>query len=185
MSTTCSAVLVTRPWCRRRACLCEKRWVWLFLTRARWICAAERRKRVVNVNRTDEVMMQQVDCCRGNKVQWSKKEAEKRLLYRFIVYISGSWWSYIKVRLRAACGISKLHFSLIFSLFLVIYFYPEMELRLQKRYKTLKQLLIWTKLATCYMSLSYLHPPTSSCHVRLPPSIHPVIMIATLWWRKV
>lgn len=35
---TCSAVLVTRPWWRRSACFWEKRWVWLFLSRARWIC---------------------------------------------------------------------------------------------------------------------------------------------------
>lgn len=35
---TCSAVLVTRPWCSLRACFWEKRWVWLFLSRARWIC---------------------------------------------------------------------------------------------------------------------------------------------------
>lgn len=51
MSATCSAVLVTRPWCSRRACFWEKRWVWLFLTRERWICAAERKKRGVNINR--------------------------------------------------------------------------------------------------------------------------------------
>lgn len=39
---TCSAVLVTRPWCNRSACFCEKRWVWLFLSRARWICQTGR-----------------------------------------------------------------------------------------------------------------------------------------------
>lgn len=45
-AATCSAVLVTRPWCSRKACLCEKRWVWLFLTRARWICAAKHQNTV-------------------------------------------------------------------------------------------------------------------------------------------
>ena len=51
-SATCSAVLVTRPWCSRRACLWEKRWVWLFLTRARWICVQQRGTRdVVNISR--------------------------------------------------------------------------------------------------------------------------------------
>lgn len=45
-SPTCSAVLVTRPWWSRKACLWEKRWVWLFLTRARWICAAKRLSRL-------------------------------------------------------------------------------------------------------------------------------------------
>lgn len=35
---TCSAVLVTRPWFSLSACFWEKRWVWLFLSRARWIC---------------------------------------------------------------------------------------------------------------------------------------------------
>lgn len=39
---TCSAVLVTRPWCSRMACFWENRCVWLFLSRARWICGAHR-----------------------------------------------------------------------------------------------------------------------------------------------
>lgn len=40
--STCSAVLVTRPWCSRRACFWEKRWVWLFLNNARWIWQMEK-----------------------------------------------------------------------------------------------------------------------------------------------
>lgn len=110
MSATCSAVLVTRPWCSRRACLWEKRWVWLFLTRARWICAAERQQRGMNINwpqktwrqteRTRwwgnrQIVAEETKC---NEAEW--KDVEERLLYNFPTCR----------RLRAACKV-KLHVS--------------------------------------------------------------------------
>lgn len=163
-SATCSAVLVTRPWCSRRACLWEKRWVWLFLTRARWICAAERHEckltRKTWRRQTErmrwwgnrQIVAEETKC---NETEW--KDAEKWLVYHFPTCR----------RLRAACKLNVSYFLIfLISVHLLLSWPPMLCLVMFE----IKWWILNEKISIFVYLQSDLHLPTSSQHVRLPPS---------------